>query len=124
MHLSQILHRNIDSVDRRSNFFSSGGGSSSSNSNNNNNNANSSNSGSGGGGCSSNDDSASAASSSVASSSSSSCTTLHIRCKDLRVVSVEFNRSEEMTDVADSLEKLAAMDDVARSKGGQNVDAQ
>ena len=43
---------------------------------------------------------------------------LHIRCKDLRVVSVEFPRPQEMADVAESLEKLAAIDDVARSEGG------
>ncbi len=48
---------------------------------------------------------------------SSNSNVLHIRCKDLRVVSVEFPRPQEMADVADSLEKLAAIDDVARSEG-------
>ncbi len=40
---------------------------------------------------------------------------VHVRCKDLRVVSVEFVRTEDAADVADSLEKLSALDDVARS---------
>ncbi len=53
------------------------------------------------------------------SSSNTNSNVLHIRCKDLRVVSVEFPRPQEMADVAESLEKLAAIDDVARSEGGQ-----
>ncbi len=91
----QILHRNIDSIDRRPSSSAHGNNVTSSSSNS----------------------STECYDPAVLPSSSSNtgCGAMHVRCKDLRVISVEFPRADDLADVADSLEKLSAVDDVARS---------
>lgn len=94
----QILHRNVDSIDRRPPGHSHNGQGPDLD-----------------GGAAGTSPNPSSATPGPAAATAGAGGTLVVRCQNLRILWIRFARADDLSDVADSLEKLSAFDDIARS---------